>query len=428
MARTNTAEPVAEPAPENPPETMPDLTELIEAAAERLVHEAKEEMRAEYNGKLEQLTNDLSTLITDSFASITPGSLSSFDPNKYLTKVSGSDYLEAKWRVFWFRSENPQGKIETKLIEHNQDNYDGSNKNNPFALVRARVTRQDGGVATAYGSETQNDFRDYIEKAETKAIGRALAMAGYGTQFSSDISDGSGRDRPVDSPVDRSQNRPVQMQNPEGPSTPGQHKFIADLLRQQSETPLSDEDIDMIASKRMGHIMRLPDLKKGEAGNWIEELKAGKSAAPAQNAPTEGAPTAEKKQSLDEIDANVIGFSKIPFAQLRYLLLLDKPLNMQTHQWRLDAQLVNDAEKPEQMVREGIREMVLQAVDAIRIARNVEGVPAQEWRFAELAKDCRYEAALAGIEESARRNEALLPFVVAAIEGARRENAKRAAS
>ncbi len=44
-----------------------------------------------------------------------------------------------------------------------------------------------GGRATGYGSEAQGDFADYIEKAETKAIGRALAALGYGTQFALDF-------------------------------------------------------------------------------------------------------------------------------------------------------------------------------------------------------------------------------------------------
>ncbi|HKG29607.1 MAG TPA: hypothetical protein VKB01_10775, partial [Thermomicrobiales bacterium] len=37
--------------------------------------------------------------------------------------------------------------------------------------------------ATGYGSETASDFPDFIEKAETKAIGRALNALGYGAQF-----------------------------------------------------------------------------------------------------------------------------------------------------------------------------------------------------------------------------------------------------
>jgi hypothetical protein len=51
------------------------------------------------------------------------------------------------------------------------------------AIFRATVTIPGAGSATDYGSETPKDFGDYIEKAATKALGRALAQLGYGTQF-----------------------------------------------------------------------------------------------------------------------------------------------------------------------------------------------------------------------------------------------------
>src|SRR3546814_7260726 len=47
--------------------------------------------------------------------------------------------------------------------------------------------------ATGYGSETPKDFGDYIEKAETKAIGRALGALGFGTQFTDDFDEGHER-------------------------------------------------------------------------------------------------------------------------------------------------------------------------------------------------------------------------------------------
>jgi len=58
-----------------------------------------------------------------------------------------------------------------------------------------------GGVATGTKSEKAASFPDFIEKAETGAIGRALAALGYGTQFTGDEWDEAHRI--VDSPVDR---------------------------------------------------------------------------------------------------------------------------------------------------------------------------------------------------------------------------------
>src|ERR1700694_4957412 len=94
-----------------------------------------------------------------------------FEASKYLSNLNGRDYLEVKWRLLWLRTEHPDAVIETELIKHS----DG------LALFRARVTIPGGGTATGWGSETADDFGDYIEKAETKALGRALAALGYGT-------------------------------------------------------------------------------------------------------------------------------------------------------------------------------------------------------------------------------------------------------
>jgi hypothetical protein len=56
-----------------------------------------------------------------------------------------------------------------------------------------------GGSATGYGTETQADFGDYAEWAETRALGRALACLGFGTQFmGQDLTEG---EHIVDAPV-----------------------------------------------------------------------------------------------------------------------------------------------------------------------------------------------------------------------------------
>ncbi|MBI3944399.1 MAG: hypothetical protein HY321_00615, partial [Armatimonadetes bacterium] len=45
--------------------------------------------------------------------------------------------------------------------------------------------------------ETARGFADYIEKSETGAIGRALALCGFGTQFAPELEEG---ERIVDAP------------------------------------------------------------------------------------------------------------------------------------------------------------------------------------------------------------------------------------
>ena len=69
-----------------------------------------------------------------------------------------------------------------------------------MAVFFARITDGKGGSATGTKSETAASFPDYIEKAETGAIGRALAGLGYGTQFAPELDE---ENRIVDSPVNR---------------------------------------------------------------------------------------------------------------------------------------------------------------------------------------------------------------------------------
>lgn len=114
-----------------------------------------------------------------------------FDPSRFLTLVSGKEYLEVKWRLVWLRSEYPDALIHTNL-ERYEDNE---------AIFKAVVTLPDGGSATGWGAEDAQGFGDYLEKAETKAIGRALAALGYGTQFCGDFEFGAAAGRVVDSPT-----------------------------------------------------------------------------------------------------------------------------------------------------------------------------------------------------------------------------------
>jgi hypothetical protein len=122
---------------------------------------------------------------------IAPAPRVAFDPARYLSKVNGADYLECKWRLVWLRDRDPDARIETEAVTLDP----------AFSLFKATITLSTGGSATGYGSETPQDFRDHIEKAETKAIGRALAALGFGTQFCPDHDFGAAQGRVVDAPV-----------------------------------------------------------------------------------------------------------------------------------------------------------------------------------------------------------------------------------
>jgi hypothetical protein len=92
----------------------------------------------------------------------------------------------------WIPNPNRPGKkMPEKMVKSDKG----------YARFRAIVTDGKGGRATATKSENAASFPDYIEKAETGAVGRALAMLGYGTQFTGD--ELNEEHRIVDAPVER---------------------------------------------------------------------------------------------------------------------------------------------------------------------------------------------------------------------------------
>lgn len=143
-----------------------------------------------------------------------------FNPNDHLiqlkSKEGSKDYLPVQWRLVWFREQCPLGTIDTEEVtvdldrEVEEEVYAWNNEKRRsekvikhakgYARFRAIATDGKGGRATGTKSENGASFPDYIEKAETGAIGRALAALGFGTQFAPDLEEAH---RIVDSPVER---------------------------------------------------------------------------------------------------------------------------------------------------------------------------------------------------------------------------------
>lgn len=134
-----------------------------------------------------------------------------FNPQDHITKLGNREYLEVKWRLVWFRDLHPQGRIET-------DFYMVGN----LMIAKAVILDADGHmlssgsstVRAGTGKETWTGRE--IEKAETAAIGRGLAHAGFGTQFTDD----DEGDNLADSPVERKKQAPAQKPAPQVVSKP----------------------------------------------------------------------------------------------------------------------------------------------------------------------------------------------------------------
>ena len=118
-----------------------------------------------------------------------------FNANEHMMKLKGKDYLQVMWRLVWFREDHPDWTIDANIVEMDADH----------AVFKAVICDENGQQKSAgHGSESKRDFGDFMEKAETKAVGRALAMLGYGTQFAPELDEG---ERIVDSPVKREEEK-----------------------------------------------------------------------------------------------------------------------------------------------------------------------------------------------------------------------------
>ena len=220
-----------------------------------------------------------------------------FDPTRHFTKISGKDYLPVQWRLVWLRDRHPLAQVETALVQHQ----------NGLAVFSAKVTlppqpfemvvEQTGEIvrhlfsahATGYGMAEAKEFGDYLEKAETKALGRALAALGFGTQFTDDYDD---------QPQQRSQPRQQQgvrqgpavqarvgegqpAGNPQqrGPWQPSdsQVKFVHGLMNKANLASTQRDDVTKLATgKTFAQLGGNQDLNKlidylreQEGAEWI---------------------------------------------------------------------------------------------------------------------------------------------------------------
>jgi hypothetical protein len=227
-----------------------------------------------------------------------------FHPNNHLiqlkSKEGTKDYLPVQWRLVWFREACPQGTIETEEMEidldrevtkevavwnNNTRSYQTVTRTaRGYARFRAVVTDGKGGVATGTKTETAVDFPDFCEKAETGAVGRALAGLGYGTQFAPEISEGD--DHPVDAPVERSE---------PGRTEESTQIALPSVMASRAVGKITSEQIKAITqmSRTLGRGITtgpngkpLTELGSMEASSLIESLNSEMKAFRAHSAPS----------------------------------------------------------------------------------------------------------------------------------------------
>lgn len=223
-----------------------------------------------------------------------------FNPREHLMSIKNrqgsSDYLPVQWRLVWFRQECPHGTIKTEIVHLDLDKeteeetfvWNSEKRHSEkvvktakgIAIVRATVTDGQGGEATGTKMEKAASFPDWLEKAETGAIGRALAGLGYGTQFAPELDE---QHRIVDSPVERQPapaaangndysngNTPLASARPAVSPTNGPSGQSAQPAPQSINTPRQAEPADeaAITEQQMSSIRKLCEhLGKAEPDN-----------------------------------------------------------------------------------------------------------------------------------------------------------------
>lgn len=140
-----------------------------------------------------------------------------------LLQLKGKEYLQVAHRLVWFREEHPEFAIEVEFPV----------LTDTHAIAKATI-RDDRNRILAQGHKREDKahFPDHMEKAETGAIGRALALLGYGTQFAPELDE---EERIVDSPI-----KPKEAPRAEE-QRPGEQELstLKGLIKQRNWLPAS---------------------------------------------------------------------------------------------------------------------------------------------------------------------------------------------
>jgi hypothetical protein len=209
--------------------------------------------------------------------------------------LKGKMYLPARRRVQWMRGEpvpHPDWTIDTEIVEHRAGKRVSPMKvEDGYAIVRANIYDETGRlISTGLKSEYSENFMDYLEKAETGAVARAAALAGYGTESALDLDEGVDGGRIADSPV-----APAVTASSVGGVGRGGHTGLAnesqirEVARLSRALVLSAEAILAIASRHttvpmpelpadpsaQGPVMKelFEQMKSEEIGAVISELR-----------------------------------------------------------------------------------------------------------------------------------------------------------
>lgn len=154
----------------------------------------------------------------------------------HLIKMRGGKlYAPVYVRIALFRQDHPVADgwgITAEIVSTDENS----------CLSRANITDPDGRVvATGHKREHKAHFPDFEEKSLTGAVGRALLMAGYGTQYALDELDEGERivDTPIPAPGTMQLTATATVTKPADPKIA--YKVAANLFMDQAKRLFGEE-------------------------------------------------------------------------------------------------------------------------------------------------------------------------------------------
>lgn len=281
-----------------------------------------------------------------------------YDPNQHFFQIVrfdkktqknvSTDYLNVQNRLIWFIRDQRMliaqdfakttYVILTELIELDREKG--------WAHFRTYVRDVLGNEATMYGSESIVDFNDYIEKASTKSLGRALLLLGYGTAFADELDEG---ERPVDAPVTRpAQPTPIRTAAPVTEEVtekqyPMQRPPVAPSARGTGATDKQKFGIrNLCRSLKRAEPEDLDAISFADASELMGVLSAAMDAKRNGTAPVEETPPLNPAQILNKF------MSDNKVSELPIHLYCARPQhNIKRHTIEGQAQLAADLQTPE---------------------------------------------------------------------------------
>ena len=218
-------------------------------------------------------------------------SVDGFNPAVFTRELMNEDgtkslYLDVKYRLLWFRLHRPNGKIQSEIISVDDKSAVVSCK-----LYSDRSDPPDQYIASSCAQRffSGEKFGDrYLEIAETAALGRVLAAAGYGTQFcgTTDMLSDVIADAPIEMPPDDDEDSPVFMEPeqavPEPPkpapsSAPRANASLEELLQTMTLEDAKNVAVDVgrYAGMTLGEIA----MRKPSDLDWYVKFYSGRNTA-----------------------------------------------------------------------------------------------------------------------------------------------------